>query len=71
MRTFDKFPVNGVLMNVAPVAQEILVVTDSMISETPLPDFASPAENLAESMRRRTFDELDGMLQRNAASRGE
>lgn len=52
-------------MNVVSVVNEVIVVTNSMIRELALPDFASGAQGLPESVRISAFDELNGMFQRD------
>jgi hypothetical protein len=54
-------------MNVISVAQEIPLVTNSMIGESPLPDFPFPSENRSERMRIAAFDELNGVFEGHVA----
>ena len=56
-------------MNVVEVMQKVLIVTNSVIRETALPDFAGAANHAAEGVRVPTLDELHGMFERDVASR--
>jgi hypothetical protein len=50
-------------MNVVPVVQEVLGITDSMIGESALPDFPFPSEDRSEFMRIAALDELNRVFE--------
>jgi hypothetical protein len=45
--------------------QTVLIVANSVISESALPDFAGSANHAAERMRVSAFDQLNGMFERD------
>jgi hypothetical protein len=47
------------------VMQTVLIVANSVISESALPDFAGSANHAAERMRVSAFDQLNGMFERD------
>lgn len=50
---------------------EILIISNPMIRETALPDFACASPGCSERVGISALDELDGMLQRHVISRSE
>ena len=49
-------------MNVVPVMQEILVIPNTVIGESALPDFSLATEDRSQRVRVSTLDELDGVF---------
>jgi len=52
-------------MNVILVMQEVLLITNPVVGESALPDFAFATEDFAEGVGVSAFDELDGVLDRH------
>jgi hypothetical protein len=55
---------DGISMDVVSMVSEILVVANSVIGESALPDFTFATEDGCECMRIAAFDRLNGMFQR-------
>jgi hypothetical protein len=53
------------------VIQEVLSISNTMISKSALPDFSLAAKDRAQCVRVSAFDELDGVLDGYVASRRE
>ena len=51
--------------------QEVLIIANSMVGETALPDFSLTANDLAEDMRIAAFDELNCVFDGYAGCRSE
>ena len=51
-------------MNVIKMMHEILVISNSVVRESALPDFAPATQNRPEGVRVPAFDELNRMLER-------
>ena len=60
-----------ILVNVVLMADEILVIANSVILEAALPDFALPTEDGSEGMGVSAFDELNGVFERYVVGRCE
>jgi len=58
-------------MNVVPMVSEILVVANSVIGKSSLPDLSFATEDCSERMRIAAFDQLNGVLKRYVFSGSE
>ena len=50
-------------MNIVSMMDEILIVSNPVVRESALPDFSSPTEDFAKSVRVSAFDKLDGVFE--------